>query len=252
MSKLVLIGAGPGDPEMITLKAVNVLKKADVVLYDELVDQALLAYCASGCELVYVGKKPGIHQFQQIYINDMIVDYGKKYEHVIRLKGGDPFVFGRGHEELEHARAHGMEVDIIPGISSALAVPAMSEIPLTKRGINESFWVIAGTTSSLELSADIKLAAQSSATVIILMGTRNLPQIVEVFSQARGEGEPVGIIQNGTRADERSVFGDLSEVLNLVSEHQIGSPAIIVIGEVVKNAQNLKEVLSEAIFMENG
>ncbi|MEM9341293.1 MAG: uroporphyrinogen-III C-methyltransferase [Bacteroidota bacterium] len=246
MSKLLLVGAGPGDPEMITLKAVNALKTADVVLYDELVDRSLLSYCPSGCELVYVGKKSGIHQFQQIYINDMIVDYGKKYEHVIRLKGGDPFVFGRGHEELVHARSHGMEVEIIPGISSAVAVPAYNEIPLTKRGVNESFWVITGTTSSLELSSDIYLAAQSSATIIILMGMRNLHQIVDIFSEFRGNKEPVGIIQNGTKANEKKVIGELHEISNLVDRHNIGAPAIIIIGEVVTCASEFGDLLANA------
>ncbi len=129
MSKLLLIGAGPGDPELITLKAIRGLQEADVVLYDALVNKELLKHCRPDCELVYVGKKPGIHQYQQIYINDMIVDNAKRYETVVRLKGGDPFVFGRGHEELEHARAHGIAVEVIPGISSALSVPALSEIP---------------------------------------------------------------------------------------------------------------------------
>lgn len=234
MSTLYLIGAGPGDPELITLKAINVLKRAQVVLYDALANPELLQYCSPSCELVYVGKKPGIHQYQQIYINDMIVDNGKKYEHVVRLKGGDPFVFGRGHEELAHARQHGMEVEVIPGISSALAVPALSEIPLTKRGVNESFWVVTGTTSSLELSSDVALVAQSSATVVILMGMKHLPKIVNLFTQARGADEAIGIIQNGSRPDERSVFTELGHALDKVEENRLSSPAIIVIGEVVR------------------
>lgn len=234
MSTLILIGAGPGDPEMITLKAINGLKRADVVLYDALVNEELLNYCKEGCEFVYVGKKPGIHQYQQIYINDMIVDYGRRYKTVVRLKGGDPFVFGRGHEELEHARAHGMEVEIVPGITSAISVAAMNEIPLTKRGVNESFWVITGTTTSLELSSDIYLAAQSSATVVILMGMRHLPEIVKIFGAQRGENEAIGIIQNGTRPDERKAFGELHNIEELVESEGLSSPAIIVVGEVVR------------------
>lgn len=234
MSTLLLIGAGPGDPELLTLKAIKALKKAEVVLYDALVSEQLLAYCNPECELVYVGKKPGIHQYQQIYINDMIVDYGRKYQNVVRLKGGDPFVFGRGHEELEHARAHGMNVEVIPGITSAISVPALNEIPLTKRGVNESFWVITGTTSSLEMSSDIHLAAQSSATIVILMGMRHLNKIVNIFSSARGQNEPIGVIQNGSRRDEQSVFGEAGNIVDLVKERGLSSPAIIVVGEVVR------------------
>lgn len=233
MSRLLLIGAGPGDPELITLKAINGLRKADVVLYDALVNPELLIHCRADCELIYVGKKPGIHQYQQIYINDMIVDCGRKYENVVRLKGGDPFVFGRGHEELEHARKHGMDVEVIPGITSAISVPALSEIPLTKRGVNESFWVITGTTSSLDMSSDIRLAAQSSATVVILMGMRHLSEIAEIFCDSRGAGEPIGIIQNGSRTDEKSVFGEAGNIVELVRVNKISSPAVIVIGAVV-------------------
>lgn len=248
MSKLLLIGAGPGDPELITLKAIKGLKRADVVLYDALVNKELLTYCRPDCELVYVGKKPGIHQYQQIYINDMIVDYARRYQTVARLKGGDPFVFGRGHEELEHARAHGIEVEVVPGISSALAVPALNEVPLTKRGVNESFWVVTGTTSDLALSGDVRLAAQSSATVVILMGMRHLDEIVRIFQAHRGSGEAIGVIQNGSREDERSAFGELWDIRRQVKEAGLGSPAIIVIGEVVRAGKRevFEQVLSEA------
>ena len=247
MGKLLLIGAGPGDPELITLKAIKGLEKADVVLYDALVNEELLSYCHPDCELVFVGKKPSIHKYQQIYINDMIVDYARKYKTVVRLKGGDPFVFGRGHEELEHARAHGVETEIIPGITSAISVPAMSEIPLTKRGVNESFWVITGTTSSLELSSDINLAAQSSATVVILMGMKRLKEIVSIFSLSRGEEELIGIIQNGTRVNEKSIFGDMSNIVELAEENGMTHPSIIVIGEVVKYAPAMNEMLAEVV-----
>ncbi len=234
MSRLYLIGAGPGDPELITLKAINVLKRAQVVLYDALVNPELLHHCSEDCELVFVGKKPGIHHYQQIYINDMIVANGQRYEHVVRLKGGDPFVFGRGHEELEHAREHGMEVEIVPGISSAIAVPELVEIPLTKRGVNESFWVITGTTTSLKMSTDIALAAQSKATVVILMGMRHLSEIVSRFTESRGSHEAIAIIQNGSRSNERAVLTELMNVESEVSRVGLGSPAVIVIGEVVR------------------
>lgn len=236
MSTLYLLGAGPGDPELITLKGIKCLQKADVVLYDALASTELLNYCKEDCELIYVGKKPGIHQYQQIYINDMIVDLGKRYASVVRLKGGDPFVFGRGHEELEHAQSHGIEVEVIPGISSAISVPGLNHIPLTKRGVNESFWVVTGTTKNLELSSDLQLAAQSTATVVILMGMKHLDKIVEIFSQHRGHDEPIGIIQNGSTAHEKSICGRLDNIEALVNKNRISSPAIIIIGQVVNHS----------------
>lgn len=233
MGKLTLVGAGPGDPELITLKAMLALKNADVVLYDALANEALLGYCGKGCIKIYVGKKSGIHAYQQIFINDMIVDYAKTYDSVVRLKGGDPYVFGRGHEELQHAIEHGLDVEVVPGVSSALAVPAMQHIPLTKRGVNESFWVITGTTTAGNFSKDMSLAAQSSATVIILMGMKNLNRILDVFREFRSLEEPVAIIQNGTRPDDKQVFGDLNSIEAEVALAGITNPAVIVIGQVV-------------------
>lgn len=233
MGKIILVGAGPGDVDLITLKGIKALKNADVVLYDALANKALLSYCTTDCIKIYVGKKAGIHQYQQIYINDMLVDYARQFKHVVRLKGGDPFVFGRGHEELEHAQNQGIEVEVIPGITSALAVPACNHIPITKRGVNESFWVVTGSTVNETFSKDLIHAAQSSATVIILMGMRNLPQIIQLFSTYRGDREPVGIIQNGTYEHQQEVFGSLEDIEQKVMDRSIKSPAIIIIGAVV-------------------
>lgn len=241
MSKVYLVGAGPGDPELITIKAIKALQKADVVLYDALANESLLDYCSPSCVRVYVGKKAGIHEYQQIYINDMLVDFARSHSHVVRLKGGDPFVFGRGHEEMEHVQAHGIEVEVIPGISSSMAVPALSGIPVTRRGVNESFWVVTGTTSNLDPSGDLVQAARSSATLIILMGMKNLDRIVEAVSAERGDNEPIEIIQNGTCENERIVFTTLDQVQDRVQEAGLGSPAIIVIGEVVRLAARFQE-----------
>ncbi len=237
MGKVYLVGAGPGDPDLISVKGLKSLEKADVVLYDALVNKELLQHCQDHCELVYVGKKPGIHAFQQVLINDMLVAYARKFDHVVRLKGGDPFVFGRGHEELEHAQSHGIEVEVIPGISSSAAVPALSHIPLTKRGINESFWVVTGTILSEGISSDIELAAKSSATVVVLMGMKNLAKIVTLFAASRGIEEPIAIIQNGSTKKEKKIFGTLNEIEYLVEKQELGSPAIIIIGEVVRESR---------------
>jgi uroporphyrin-III C-methyltransferase len=160
----------------------------------------------------------------------------------VRLKGGDPFIFGRGSEEIEFARSKGLETAVVSGITSSIAVPANVGIPLTKRGISESFWVITGTTSQRKLSADVNLAAQSSATVVILMGMGNLAEIVKTFKHF-GKGEtPVGIIQNGTTDNERSGFGKISTIEEVVAGKKLASPAIIVIGEVVRERLQFQSV----------
>lgn len=230
--KLTLVGAGPGDPELITLKAIRTLREADVVMYDALVARELLDYCRPDALLVYVGKRKGAYSCTQEEINPLIVHYAQQYGHVVRLKGGDPFVFGRGYEEAEYARQHGLEVELVPGISSSYAVPALAGVPLTSRGVAESFWVVTGTTKEGELSQDLKLAAQSTATVVILMGIHQLPKIAELFAQVGKADIPVAIIQNGTTPDERSVFGRVSNIVERVAESGINNPAVIVVGEV--------------------
>nr|WKN38368.1 uroporphyrinogen-III C-methyltransferase [Tunicatimonas sp. TK19036] len=231
--RLTLVGAGPGDEELITLKGIRALETADVVLYDALANPALLRYAPVEAEKIFVGKRAGLHQVQQRSINQLIVQYAHSHGHVVRLKGGDPFVFGRGQEEKEYALKHGLEVAIVPGVSSALAVPATNEIPLTSRGASDSFWVVTGTTRSGTLSKDMTLAAQSSATVVILMGMKQLAAITKLFTQHRGSEEPIAIIQNGTCPDERSAIGRLSSIEQIVREKELSSPAIIVIGAVV-------------------
>jgi uroporphyrin-III C-methyltransferase len=245
--KLTIVGAGPGDVELITLKAIKALENADVVLYDALVNEELLQY-ASQAEIVFVGKRIGCHAYSQDQINDLIVSMAKKYGHVVRLKGGDPFVFGRGSEEINFAQQFGIETAIVPGISSALGVPASSGISLTQRKVAESFWVITGTTSDHKLSKDVALASQSSATVVILMGMNKLEEIVALYQNNRTDDLPIAIIQNGTQKSEKKVIGTISTITALVEVNQIASPAIIVIGEVVKNALTLTSYMKEEIF----
>ncbi|HMH21235.1 MAG TPA: uroporphyrinogen-III C-methyltransferase [Puia sp.] len=233
MSRLSLVGAGPGDPELITLKAVKALRNADVILYDALANEELLEHAGRKAVKRFVGKRYGCHALSQQEINALIVGYGARYAHVVRLKGGDPFVFGRAQEEIDVAVAAGMEVNIIPGISSALAVPASHGIPLTCRGVNESFWVVTGTTRSGELSADIKLAAQSTATVIILMAMSRLEAITEIFSRHGKADTAAAIIQNGTCYNEKMVAGTVKDIYYRALHAGMGNPAVIIIGEVV-------------------
>jgi len=251
--KLTVVGAGPGDVDLITIKAVKILGTAAVVLYDALVNEALLDY-AKQAEIIFVGKRFGCHAYSQDQINELIVVMAKTHGHVVRLKGGDPFVFGRGSEEIEYAQQFGLETAIVPGISSALGVPASNGISLTQRKVSESFWVITGTTSDHKLSKDVHLASQSSATVVILMGMHKLDEIIALYQRNRNDDLPIAVIQNGTTVLEKKVTGTISSIAQMVKEQQISSPAIIVIGEVVKNASNIasfykeKNVEEEFIF----
>lgn len=242
--KLTVVGAGPGDVDLITLKGVKALQAADVVLYDALVSEELLDY-APQAEKIFVGKRKGCYTYQQEQINELIVQRAHQGLHVVRLKGGDPFVFGRGAEEMEYAAGLGLEVAVVPGISSSVSVPASQNIPVTKRGAAESFWVITGTTKEHKLSNDVALAAKSSATVIILMGMSKLGEIMKLFKEEGKENTPVAIIQNGTTQHEKIGIGTVASIENKAREQQLSNPAIIIIGEVVNHRQNILDIQKE-------
>lgn len=244
---LSLVGAGPGDPELITLKAIRTIGEADVILYDALANEALLQYAKPGAITRFVGKRFGCHALSQDAINQLILDYACSHKHIVRLKGGDPFVFGRAMEEIETARSAGISVNIVPGISSALAVPASQMIPLTCRGINESFWVTTGTTQSGSISPDISLAAQSSATVIILMAMSKLEAIMDLFTAAGKTETPVAIIQDGTTEKEKMIIGTVKDIAFRAQYSGLSNPAIIIVGEVVQlHPSLLKTVVQQA------
>ncbi|HSF53570.1 MAG TPA: uroporphyrinogen-III C-methyltransferase [Algoriphagus sp.] len=245
--KVTLVGAGPGDPELITLKAVLALNTADVVLYDALIDPVLLNHAPSTALKIFVGKRVGKHSTAQEDTNQLCVSLAKKHGHVVRLKGGDPFVFGRGAEEIEYIEAFGIQTALVPGITSAIAVPASAGIPVTKRGVSESFWVVTGTTSTGELSRDLALAAQSTATVVVLMGTRKLGEIVSIYKQFEKSDMPIAIIQSGTTSEEKIVAGYISDIEQRVKEAKAEAPAIIILGEVVKESVKLAEVYREVV-----
>ena len=235
IKKLILVGAGPGDPELISLKGIKALQQANVVMYDALVSEELLQHAPNAIKL-FCGKRAGTHYMKQDEINQQIVEQANKHGVVVRLKGGDPFIFGRGQEEIEFAEKHGIEIEVIPGISSATALATAQKIPLTKRGITESVWITTGTTSCGKLSEDIELAAQSTATVVILMGIGKLEEIVEVFKIHKAETYPIAIIQNGTLENEKTVKGNLNNIQQLVQQEQITSPAIIIVGDVINSS----------------
>lgn len=246
-AQLTVIGAGPGDIDLITVKALKVLKEADVVLYDALVNTDLLEYVNPLAEKIYVGKRRGCYSYQQEQINELIVSRAFSNGHVVRLKGGDPFIFGRGAEEMEYASRLGVKVNMVPGISSSLAVPAYQNIPLTKRGSSESFWVITGTTKNHQISKDVALAAQSNATVVILMGMSKLSEIVTLF-KAEGKSDlSVAIIQNGTTPYEKIGVGTVNTIEQIVQDKELSNPAIIVLGEVVKHRSQILNITSRVV-----
>ena len=253
-SLLQLVGAGPGDPELITLKALKAIQQADVILYDALASQSLLEQAKSKCIVEFVGKRYGCHTLSQQEINHLIIDYASRFRRIVRLKGGDPFVFGRAVEEIGIAKEHGIEVEIIPGVSSAIAVPASQMIPLTARGISESFWVTTGTTRSGNISEDIKLAAQSSATIVLLMAMSRLEEIMEVFNEYGKQNTPVAIIQDGTTVHAKMVIGTVKDIFYKSQYAGLTNPAIIVVGEVVKlHASLIKEkILSKFSSLSSG
>ena len=243
--KLTVVGAGPGDADLITLKGIKAIESADVILYDALINEELLKYASQDAELIFVGKRKGCYAFQQEQISELIVSKANEKGHVVRLKGGDPFVFGRGAEEIDYVKSFGLETFVVPGISSAMAVPAYLGIPLTKRGASESFWVITGTTKAHQLSEDVAIAAKSTATVVILMGMGKLEEIVRIFSEENKQDTPIAIIQEGTTENEKSGFGTIDTICKVVKEKQLTNPAIIIIGDVVKERVQLTSLYKE-------
>jgi len=231
--RITLVGAGPGDPDLITLKAVKALKTADVVLYDALVNEELLQYAPESATKVYVGKRSGDHSYSQDAVNKLMIDYAVNYGHVVRLKGGDPFVFGRGFEELDYAASYSIPAQIIPGISSSIGVPGLQHIPVTHRGLSESFWVVTGTTANGKVSNDVYEAARTKATIVVLMGIHKLAEITEIFKKEGKNKLPVAVIQSGTTKNEKVAVGIVDTIVELVKEKAITSPALIIFGEVV-------------------
>lgn len=230
--KVSLVGAGPGSEDLITVRGLRVLKAADVILYDALVSKELLTQVDADVPKIYVGKRCGEHSFKQGDINTLIVESAFQYGHAVRLKGGDPFVFGRANEEIEHIESFGIPVSIVPGISSALAVPSSQGIPMTQRGVSSSFWVMTATKRDGSFSEDLKFASQSAATMVILMGVRKLMSIVQEVCKYRGSFTPIAVIQNGTMKNESCTVSTLSGIQNVLVHIDTSKPGIIVIGEV--------------------
>ncbi|MGX1928651.1 uroporphyrinogen-III C-methyltransferase [Flagellimonas sp. 2504JD4-2] len=247
-----LVGAGPGAKDLITIKGLRALQTADAVLYDALIDMDLLDEAPAGIPKIYVGKRCGKHYAKQEEINGLLVDYALNHGHVVRLKGGDPFVFGRASEEIAHVESFGIPVTVIPGVSSAIAVPGNQGIPLTQRGIASSFWVMTATKRDDSFSEDLILAAKSSATMVILMGVRKFIAIAHEIRKYRGGLTPIALIQNGTLKHENCIVGTLNNTETLFESVDISQPGIIVVGNVVSEhpsffEDDIQRVLNSAI-----
>lgn len=245
---VTLVGAGPGDPDLITLKGIKAIKEADVILYDALVNDELLDYAKESCTKIYVGKRAERMSTSQDYINKLLVDYALTHGHVVRLKGGDPFVFGRGGEELDYIHQFDIPTAVVPGISSSVGLTGLQQIPLTYRGISESFWVITGSTSDGYLSEDLHHAVKTNATVVVLMGYSKLHKIIDLYKENGRSDLPIALIQNGSLENERLAIGTIDTIMEQVHKNLLGVPAIIVLGEVVakhKSFQKLKKEIQQ-------
>ena len=235
--KVYLVGSGPGGTGLLACRARTVIDRADVVLYDQLPGEEILSSLPSHAELIDCGKYGGRHTLEQDEIEEMMVDRAKQGKNVVRLKGGDPFLFGRGGEELEAVRAAGIDVEMVPGISSALAVPASAGIPLTHRKYASQVTILTGHEDPAKPAPalDWKLLAQSRGTIVILMGVANLPKIADaLILHGKNAGTPVAVIERGLRKDRRVTVGTLATIAAKAKRSRVKPPAVIVIGDVVK------------------
>lgn len=241
-----LVGAGPGDPHLMTLKGLEAIKQADVIIYDRLASPQLLRYARLDAEQIYVGKSPERHTLKQEEINQLLIQKAKEGKKVVRLKGGDPFVFGRGGEEAECLVREKIPFEVVPGISSAIAVPAYAGIPVTHRGITSSFAVISGHKRSTIHWNHLTHAAE---TLIFLMGVSNLPVIVEnLLKNGMDQDTPIALVRWGTRVEQQTLVGTLSDIVEKVEKAGFSSPAVIVVGKVVSLRDQLTWFEKKPLF----
>ena len=240
MKKVYLTGAGPGDIELMTLKAARVIKEADVIIYDKLANPEILQMAKDGTEFIFVGKEFGKHLIPQDEINEIIYQASLKYDLVVRLKGGDPFVFGRGGEEALYLKERGVKFEIIPGITSSISVPAYAGIPVTHRGITCSFRVVTGREAPNKKDTQINWDSFiADETIVFLMGIHNIKLISKkLIKIGKPSTTPCAVISKGTTNEQKVIVGTLEDIADKAKE--IPTPAIIVVGEVVKLREELK------------
>ncbi|MFQ5761472.1 MAG: uroporphyrinogen-III C-methyltransferase [Candidatus Bathyarchaeia archaeon] len=240
--KVYLVGAGPGDPELITLKALNVLKRADVVVYDWLISDEIIELFPPKAERIFVGKTSGRHTMPQSEINELILRKANEGRIVVRLKGGDPFLFGRGGEEAEVLTKAGARYEVIPGVSTALAVPAYAGIPLTHREYASSVAIATGheMAEKGERCVNWRKLAGSADTLVVLMGVKRMGWIVqELILGGIQKDTPAAIVERGTTSRQRVITAPLAAIADEAAKHQIGPPAVIIVGNVVKLREQL-------------
>ncbi len=249
--KVFLVGAGPGDPDLMTLKGKECISRADVVIYDHLANRSFLEYAKDEAELVYVGKKGGCHTMSQEEINRLIVKKCQKGQYVVRLKGGDPFIFGRGGEEAQELAKAGLDFEVVPGVTSAISVPAYAGIPLTHRDYTSTVAFITGHEDPQKEKIDIswdKLAT-ATGTLVFLMGVANLGKIAEnLIANGRSPDTPAAVIRKGTFPEQRTLVGKLQDIARLASNNNIKPPAIIVVGDVVQLRDQLNWFETKPLF----
>ncbi|MEM4969664.1 MAG: uroporphyrinogen-III C-methyltransferase [Sulfolobales archaeon] len=240
--KVYLVGAGPGDPGLLTLKGLEAISRADVILVDRLVPKEILGYARQGAEIIYVGKEPGHHSYSQDEINRIMVEKAMEGKIVVRLKGGDPIVFGRGGEEMEALKEAGVCYEVVPGVSSIYAVPAYAGIPITHRRISSSVAITTGREAEDkgEKRVDLKAMARVVDTIVILMGISRAGEISrELIEGGLPPKTPVAVIENGTTEDQRILITSLEKMQREIEKHGFKNPAVIIIGEVALLARKL-------------
>ena len=233
--RVYIVGAGCGDFDLITMRGAEYIRHCDVLVYDSLIDVSLLGFAPETAEKICVGKRSGRHSEKQENINEILVEKAREGKTVVRLKGGDPFVFGRGGEEIEALKSADIPFDIVPGISSSIAVPELAGIPVTHRNLSRSVHIITGHTAQDTLPENIKKCAETDGTLVFLMGLRNLPDIVEnLIQNGKSADTPVAVVSNGACAKNQTVRGTLSTICENVKSAEVVPPAVIVVGETAK------------------
>jgi uroporphyrin-III C-methyltransferase len=235
--RVTLVGGGPGREDLLTVAAVRALREAEVVLYDRLAPHGSLSELAPGAVLVDVGKRPGHHAIPQHEIEALLVEHALAGSRVVRLKGGDPYVLGRGGEEVLACHRAGVPVEVVPGVTSAISVPAAAGIPLTHRGISHLFTVVSGHAPLS--AAELEHLAGLGGTIVVLMGVNTLPSLTAGLARAgMTERMPVAIIERGYTAGQRTTIGELADIVTTAGRARVSSPAVVVIGEVVRLAHD--------------
>lgn len=245
MKKVFLIGAGPGDPDLLTLKAVRALEESEAILYDHLVNPEILRHCSKKCEFHFVGKSKGDHTLTQDEINALIIELSKKYNVVSRVKGGDPYIFGRGGEEYEYVLEHGIDCDVIPGITSASGASTSCHIPLTHRDYASEVIFMTGHKKKDEDYLNFRSLDLNQKTYVIYMAVTSVNEIMdEIMKKPENKNVPAAVIEKATRKNERVFAGTVETISDIVKEKNVRPPALLIVGEVVKFYTRVNELRS--------